>query len=454
MSTPTVLITGAGSGIGRAAANRFAADGWRCVLIDRDADALARVHLELPSTRGGADTRTPDGRERSHATRRIDLADAAQVATLADIDGPIDAIVNNAGMSDPSGLPLVEQDGARQAALAALNLAAPAAVVTALESRLAAGARVVNVSSGAGLRAIPWRGYYSATKAGLIAQSRALALARPDLVVTVLCPGFVRTELVDALIAAGRLDAGQALEKTPLGRMAEPAEMAELLRFLASPDAEVIRGEAVSLCGGSSVYGGSRHCEAATLAPLPRDTRLAASVVGRPGGGSTGSSALADLAADLAASLTAGLDADAGIGSDIAPAPGDTPAYPAVVDLGALCAADSGGDAGTLPIVTAVHDAARRFAARHARSASLTLLLPADDAPHAGAWQRGGERAAARMLVSTLACELAPRALRVNAIEVGTRIDATRLIPLLRYVAGARAQYLTGQTLRAVDARG
>ena len=256
---PTVLVTGAASGIGRATAVHFAAKGWQCLLVDRDGKALDALGSELP------------GR---HQALRIDLTDPAQVRSLGAAGssvGPIDAVVNNAGMSDPSGTPLADQSPAQQASLALLNLAAPAAVVSAVDARLVPGARVVNVSSGAGLRAIPFRGYYSASKAGLIAQTRALARARPDLAVTVLCPGFVRTELVDGLIAAGRLDPRQAVAKTPMGRMAEPAEMAQMIGFLASPGAEAISGQAVALCGGSSVYGGSRACEPATRSPLPMD---------------------------------------------------------------------------------------------------------------------------------------------------------------------------------------
>ena len=133
---------------------------------------------------------------------------------------------------------------------------------------------------------------------------------------------------------------------------------------------------------------------------------------------------------------------------------------------------------GTLAIV---HEAARRFAAQHARDASLTILLPADyaavdyataDEPgrvrpgrvrpgHAGSsgdaasladWRSAGDAAAARMLIATLACELAPRALRVNAVEVSPGIRPEHLRPLLHTIAGARAQFLTGQTLRACAA--
>ena len=455
--TPTVVITGAASGIGRSAAIRFAASGWRCVLVDRNGKALESLQRELRGV---------------HEVRRIDLTDPAQIRSLTELADPIDAVVNNAGMSDTSGTPLCEQAPERQAMLMALNLEAPAAIVIALESRLAPRARIVNIASSAGLRAIPFRGLYSATKAGLIAQSRALARARPELIVTVLCPGFVRTELVDGLIAAGRLDPRRAVAKTPLGRMAEPAEMAEAMCFLASPDAAPLHGQVISLCGGSSIYGGSQACEPATSPPLPLDAALSMTVTGDSGGAWSGWLAGDGVSIGCESTRegpTVGRGTSTPATSTRATSTRGTStrgtnSYPAVVDVSALGAArpTASGPPGGRPgnIVVAVHEAARRFAQWHSRDASLTVLLPAsvevagtagraDDGFQRGDWQNAGDAAAARMLVATLACELAPRALRVNAIEVGAGMTPERIRPLLHYVAGARAQYLTGQTLQA-----
>ena len=190
----TVLITGAASGIGRDTARLFASAGWQCVLVDNNEQALHQLGRSLPSPASAA-----------HVLRVIDLTDREQIASLADGTPALDAVLNNAGMSDASNTPLAEQGPAQMGRLLALNLAAPAAVVDACARLLKPGARIVNVASGAGLHAIPWRGAYSPSKAGLIAQTRALAQARPEWCVTVLAPGFVRTELVDGLIQAGRL---------------------------------------------------------------------------------------------------------------------------------------------------------------------------------------------------------------------------------------------------------
>ncbi|WP_235490969.1 hypothetical protein [Achromobacter sp. DMS1] len=87
----------------------------------------------------------------------------------------------------------------------------------------------------------------------------------------------------------------------------------------------------------------------------------------------------------------------------------------------------------------------RRAAHAHDGPGSLTLLLPRENKPD---WEAAGESAALRMLVATLACEWGADARRVNAVEVAPDTSAESLAPLLRFAAGAQAQYLTGQTLR------
>ncbi len=404
---PTILITGAASGIGRASAMLFASRGWRCVLVDCNATALAQLMQTLTAAKGVAGGK--------HLVRTVDLTQATQIQTLADASLALDAIINNAGMSDTSGLSLVDQDAAQLDRLVALNLRAPALVVQALLLQLVPGARVVNVASGAALRAIPLRGAYSATKAGLLAQTQALAATRPDLAVSVLCPGFVRTELVAELIDIGRLQPADVVAKIPLGRMADPQEMAEALFFLASEAAGALSGERFSLDGGSSVFGGSTPFKSAEFLPLPSDSPVAYRLVGNP-----------------ATPWNAALPVEGATS-----APGQ---YTATIDFSCLHA-HSG------QMLHTVHEAARCYAGQNAAHSSLTVLLPAHDP--AASWQQTGDMAAARMLIATLACELGPRAMRVNAIEMDPAVCPSALAPLLRFVAGARAQFLTGQTIRA-----
>ncbi|OZI71799.1 SDR family NAD(P)-dependent oxidoreductase [Bordetella genomosp. 12] len=382
----TALLTGAASGIGRAAARQLAADGWRCVLVDRNAQALQAVSDEL-----GA----------AHLPRVADLTDAAQIAALAHGMPALDALINNAGMTDSSNLPVVTQDPDGWRRLLELNLHAPARLVQALRAALRPGARIINVASGAGLRAIPWRGAYSPSKAGLIAQTRAMAAALPDYRFTVLCPGFVRTELVASLIASGRLDPARAVAKIPLGRLGEPQDIACALRFLASDEAAALPADMLAVDGGSSIFGGSQAYGPTPHAPLAWDTPLDLRVHGPWDG---------------------------------PPADG-TPGYPAILDTRALASPPG-------QRLDAIVQAAQQAALTG--PGSLTILLPQDAQPD---WQAAGERAAARMLIATLACEWGPLAARVNAIEVPPGGDPQRYLPLLRFMAGAQAQYLTGQTL-------
>ena len=388
----TVLLTGAASGIGRATAVRLAGLGHRCVLVDRNAPALQALHAELPAHAG-----------QDHLVRAADLTDADQIAALADGMPRLDALLNNAGMTDSSNRPTVEQAPEDWQRLLDLNLRAPARLVRTLRARLAPGARVVNVASGAGLRAIPWRGGYSPSKAGLIAQSRALAQTDPELCVAVLCPGYVRTELVAGLIASGRLDPARAVAKIPLGRLADPEEIACALAFLASSHAAPLAGGLLCVDGGSSVFGGSQtYAASAGERRVPLDTPLALTVCG---------------------------DWPSPIGNDV------PDGYPAVLDATVLSSPPG-------QRLAAVLEAARRFGIDG--PGSLTLLLPG------GAdldWDDAGDLAAARMLVASLACEWGPGARRINAVEVAPGTTPDALAPLLRFVAGAQAQYLTGQTL-------
>ena len=390
----TVLITGAASGIGHAASRLFARAGWICVLVDRDKESLERLVDQLPGS--------------GHVIRHIDLTDPVQITGLGQSLPQLNALVNNAGLSDDTGIALAEQSSAQLDRLLALNLDAPAAVFTACSALLQPGARIVNVASGAGLRAIPWRGTYSASKAGLIAQSRALAGDRPDLCVTVLCPGFVQTELVEGLIQSGRLSTSAAVAKIPLGRMALPEELAHAMLFLCTHGAASLHGGILSVDGGSSVFGGSLPFAPTTFEILPLDLPLQLHVVG--------------------------VDSPWWA---IAPARTDGPAYVSCLDPSPLNAAGSN-------VLHAVHEAAARFASDHRSQASLTLLLPASNAAD---WQESGRAAAARMFVATLACEWGKRALRINALEVEPGQEPMALQALVHFVAGAGSQYLTGQTL-------
>ena len=161
--------------------------------------------------------------------------------------------------------------------------------------------------------------------------------------------------------------------------------------------------------GGSSIYGGSQPLPLAQLPALAFDTPRALQA------------ASIDCAEWQAV---------------LAQLPSAAAGYPAVIDGRAL-QAPAGG------LLAAVLEAARAFRARHARQASLTLLLP--PMPAAVDWQLAGDAAAARMALSTLAAEWGAAGLRINALAPACA--PADCVALLDYMSGARAQFLTGQVL-------
>lgn len=170
---PTIAITGAGSGIGRACAIEYARRGWRVIAIDRDAAALASLDCATPIV--------------------ADLADPAAIEQL-DL-GPLDVLLSNAGVAVVKPHALTTDDDWRW--LLDVNLLAPIRLVRALAPQLAPGSQVGFVASLAGLVGAPGMVAYSTTKFALVGFAEAL---RPELAargvgITVICPGYVRTGL-------------------------------------------------------------------------------------------------------------------------------------------------------------------------------------------------------------------------------------------------------------------
>lgn len=244
LSERVVLITGAAAGIGWAAARRFAAEGARVLIADIDADKAASRAHEL-----GA----------AHAAFGVDMAQPDQVAEMVRACvsrlGGLDVLVNNAGRTDTDGLGVVDQPVSTFEKLVAVNLRGSlvAAEQAAAVMRRSGGGAIANVASGAALRPVPFRNGYSASKAGVLAMTRhhACAWARDGIRVNAVAPGYTRTELVEALIARGRIDPAAVARRIPLGRMAAPEEIAAVIAFLASPRISSIIGSTFLVDGGS-----------------------------------------------------------------------------------------------------------------------------------------------------------------------------------------------------------
>ncbi|WP_454197317.1 SDR family NAD(P)-dependent oxidoreductase [Nocardia sp. Marseille-Q1738] len=244
------IVTGSSSGIGKAIATRLAAAGARIVVNSRDqtratATAAKLVAAGHEAVGVGADVSTADG-----AQRLIDVA--------ADAYGSVDILVNNAG------IPLVrkadEISAGEWGQLIATNLTGPFLCAQAAARVMLPQRRgvIVNVSSILGATSIPGRSAYSTAKHGLDGLTQALAVEWADRGVRVVSvnPGYVATGLVRETMAAGGYSAADIVRRTPLGRLAEPEEIAEVVAFLASPAAAYITGIQLPVDGGWLAYGG------------------------------------------------------------------------------------------------------------------------------------------------------------------------------------------------------
>jgi 3-oxoacyl-[acyl-carrier protein] reductase len=240
-ASPTVLITGAASGIGWATAQEFAAVGWRVILADLDV-ARARSRVDADSDRFFAVA--------------LDVCDTDSVERAFDTAlarwGRLDALVNNAGIQRWS--PLRELDWEAWSAVLEVNLNGAARALSAAGRRMCPerGGAIVNIVSVNGERGVPLRAPYSVSKAGLLALTRTAAIewAPRGIRVNAVGPGYVATEMMESFVASGQIDPAPILARIPLRRMAEPAEIARAVRFLASEDASYVTGQALFVDGG------------------------------------------------------------------------------------------------------------------------------------------------------------------------------------------------------------
>jgi len=238
------VITGAGSGIGLQVAQRFAGLGFRLTLVDINPGPLAEA-VEACREAGSEDVRTLIVDLGSALGAETMIADAWALA-------PVDVLVNSAGVYPAT--PFLSLDAATWDKVLNLNTRAPLLATVALAQRAVAAGRpasVVNISSGAALRARPGAAPYSTSKAALemATKASALELGQYGIRVNAVAPGFVT---VNSSINPVTEEYAAAVSGNPLGRRGEPDDIARAVVWLAGDEAEWITGETLRVDGGSA----------------------------------------------------------------------------------------------------------------------------------------------------------------------------------------------------------
>jgi NAD(P)-dependent dehydrogenase (short-subunit alcohol dehydrogenase family) len=248
MSTSRVaIVTGAGSGIGRAIAHRLAADGHAIAVVDLDPEAAETVAGEIAGTGSPA-----------VAYGGVDVSDRAQVdAAVRQVEtemGPPLVLVNNAGVSGfKQFMDITDEKWNR---IMEVNLNGPFYCTQAVVPGMveAGWGRIVNISSSSAQSGQPYMVHYVTSKAGLIGFTKALALelGPKGITVNTIPPGMIDTPMLRASEERGLLGGTveDSAERTPVRRAGEPGDIAYACSFLVSEEASYVTGQVIGVNGG------------------------------------------------------------------------------------------------------------------------------------------------------------------------------------------------------------
>ncbi len=241
LANQVAVITGAGRGIGRAIALKFAAEGADIVCVSRTAENAEKVASEV---------RALGRKSWAHA---VDVADAAAVASAAEEIlaecGKVDILVNNAGVTR-DGL-LMRMSGEDWDVVLNTNLKGAFLVTKAFTRAFVKqrSGRIINVSSIVGLIGNAGQCNYAASKAGLIGFTKSIAreLASRGITVNALAPGFIETDMTAALTPEMK---DELLKKIPLSSFGQPEDVAAAALYLAGPGGRYVTGQVLTVDGG------------------------------------------------------------------------------------------------------------------------------------------------------------------------------------------------------------
>ena len=245
------LVTGGGRGIGRAICLRLADEGAKLAVVDILEQEAAQTAADIKAKGGQAIAIKAD-------VTQLDQVRAC-VQQITDTWGQVDILVNNAGWDKLE--PFVESKPETWDKVIAINLKGPISFCHAVIPQMIArsAGKIISISSDAGRVGSTGEAVYSACKAGVIGFSKTLAreLARSKINVNVVCPGPTETQMLKQ-VTSGEKGARviEAMTRSvPFRRLGQPEEIASAVAFFASPDADFVTGQVLSVSGGLTMVG-------------------------------------------------------------------------------------------------------------------------------------------------------------------------------------------------------
>jgi 3-oxoacyl-[acyl-carrier protein] reductase len=241
LTDQVALVTGASQGLGQAMAERLGGAGAKVACVARNEEKLADTVAAITKAGGTAEALACDVTDSESVNQVVDA--------ITEKWGRLDILVNNAGITRDTLIPRMgddEWDAVIATNLRGTFLFTRAATRPMMQQR---HGRIINISSVSGLMGNPGQSNYSASKAGLIGFTQTVAreLAKRKITVNAIAPGFIHTDMAEAL---GEAILKEASKRIPVKRLGQPDEVADLVLFLASDAAAYITGATLTIDGG------------------------------------------------------------------------------------------------------------------------------------------------------------------------------------------------------------